>query len=150
MYFPAYVQKISMPCSILLPTSRSRSRLPLYNCFVHKCMELVLKSIAFLLPTLSHSISILSYLPHLPPLIISNTNFIKVPTNNSRNFIIPNIHFTSNRTPRNMVRIIKPVTVQPGGCPVTAHSKLTHANCWEPHLIYTFIRPCTARCARTT
>ena len=60
------------------------------------------------LPTLSHSISILSYLPHLPPLIISNTNFIKVPTNNSRNFIIPNIHFTSNRTPRNMVRIIKP------------------------------------------
>ena len=37
-----------------------------------------------------------------------------------------------------------------GGCPVTAHSKLTHANYCEPHLIYTFIHPCTAMCARPT
>lgn len=71
-------------------------------------MELVLKSIAFPLPMLSHSISILSYLWHLPPLRISNTSFTKVPTNNSRNFRMPNIHLTSNRIPRNIVRIIKP------------------------------------------
>ena len=35
------------------------------------------------------------------------------------------------------------------GCPVTAHSKLTHTNCRELYLSYSFIRPAQQECGIT-